>query len=644
MSTKNKDNQDKRPKQDIPSILGRISRPKKAVITAGMPYANGPVHIGHLAGAHVPADIFARWTRLLIGNENVLFVCGTDDHGSNSEVAAKKLGLKSEEFIAQIHEKQQKTMDRYSISLNVYTGTSREENYNDHVELCQDFLRKLYKNGMLEKRTSSQWYDTKLNMFLPDRFVVGICPNENCSNEQAYSDECDDCGSKYDPRELQNPKSTVSDATPILKDTDHWYLDMWKVTDPLIEWLNSKQKSWRKSILQEVLGTVLPCVLFSNKLEEKYKSIKDQLPKHKSRYAPGKKVALQFEGLNDLEIAKTLLKENEIESELNDGWAHRSITRDIKWAIPVPEDIDPSMKGKTLYVWPESLIAPISFTKVALKKQGQDPNQFKDYWCNKDAKVYQFLGTDNVFFYVLMQGSMWLGTQSDPLRLPENNEYQMTEIFSNFHLQIEGEKMSKSKGNFYSADQLIDEMNYSPDQVRYFLSSLSLSEKASNFDFENFKSKNQFLAGPMNASFERPISACHSKFGGVVPKGKFIGKTEKETQKIVQSYTRFMERAEYAKALGALENYARIINSLFNVYKPHDDRMPEQDRIDALYSSFYILKNILIMIYPFAPETMEKLRKSLNLDETIYSIDNLAIDFPANHKISDQVEYFPSVD
>lgn len=643
MSENNQKQKNMRPKQDIPTILSRVSRPKKAVITAGMPYANGPVHIGHLAGAHVPADIYSRWMRLLIGKDNVLFVCGTDDHGSTSEVAAKKLGKTTQEFIEEVHSKQNKTMDRYSIGLDVYTGTSREENYEAHKTLCQDFLRKMHSNGMLERRTSKQWFDPEINMFLPDRYVQGKCPNENCTNEKAYSDDCDVCGAQYDPSELKNPVSTVSNATPVLKDTDHWYLDMWKVTDQLIEWLKTKERSWRKPILQEVFGTVYPCVTFTNKSEPEYKEIKETLPKHKSRYAPGRKVLVQFENLEDLSTGSKLLKDKGIECELDDGWAHRSITRDVSWGIPVPTDVEEGMEGKSLYVWPESLIAPISFTKVALKKKGLDPELHKEYWCDPEAKVFKFLGTDNVFFYVLMQGSMWFGVQEDPMRQALPGEFQQTDVFSNFHLQINGEKMSKSKGNFYTGDQLIDEMGYSSDQVRYFLASLSLSEKASNFDFEVFNNKNQFLAGPLNASFEKPISACHSKFDGVVPKGKLIGKTEKETLKIVQQYTKFMEKAEYPKALGALENYARIINGLFNQYKPHDDRFPMEERVDALYSSFYILRNILIMLSPFAPETMEKVRKSLNLPESVYSIDELQNEFPENHKIGKQTDYFPNV-
>mgnify|MGYP003644479237 CR=1 FL=1 len=631
-----------KPKQDIPSVLARIKRPKKAVVTAGMPYANGPLHIGHLAGAHVPADIFARWMRMLVGKDNVLFVCGTDDHGSTSEVAAKVLGKTTREFIDEIHAKQSKTMAKFSIGLDVYTGTSREENFEAHKDYCQDFLRKLYQNKMLEKKTSEQWYDPDMKLFLPDRYVHGTCPNSECENTKAYSDECDVCGTTYEPKELKEPKSALSDATPVLKETDHWWLDMWKVSDVLKEWIDGKQRTWRKNVLNEVTNTVAPAMIFSNVHEDTFKSIKDTLPKHKSRYAPGKKIVIQFDNLADLEIAKKTFESKQIECALDDAWAHRSITRDVSWGIPVPTDIDPAMAGKSLYVWPESLIAPISFTKVALKQKGLDPAAFTDYWHDPEANVYQFLGQDNVFFYVLMQGAMWLGVKKDPQSLPAAGELQMTDIFSCFHLQIDGQKMSKSKGNFYTGDQLVDEMGYSPDQVRYFLALLSLTEKSSNFDFETFKQRNEFLAGPMNAAFEKPISAIHSKFNGVVPAGELLPKVEKETFKMVQLYVKSMEKAEYSKLLFMIENYARIINGLFNQYKPHDDRHDEKERVDAIYSCFYILKNVVIMLSPFVPETMDRLRKSLNLPESIYSVDEFNIPFPANHKIGEQAEYFPA--
>lgn len=628
------------PPTDVKSVLAMFKKPKKVVVTAGMPYANGPLHLGHLAGAHVPADIYARWMRMLIGAENVLFVNGNDDHGSTSEVAANKAGKTIREFIDTIHEQQKLTLKNYSIQTDVFTGTSRPETYPLHEKYSQDFLRRLYKNGMLEKRVTKQWFDPKANRFLQDRFVRGTCPS--CESPEAYSDECDACGAKFDPSELKNPRSQLSDAMPELRDTAHWWLNMWKVADPLKAWIETKQKAWRTGVTQEVINTVLIGCRFENTHEPKYKEIKDTLPKHKSRYVPGKKVECLFDTKADLAAAQSVLESNGIPSVITDKWGYRPITRDVSNGIPVPPEIDPDMKGKTLYVWPDSLIAPIVFTQVALKQSGRDPELYKDFWCDPEAMVVQFLGQDNVFFYVIMQGSMWLGQQANTQILPAKGELQMTEILSVYHLMINGEKMSKSTGNFYTGDQLL-EMGYSADQVRYFLAMLSLPVKSSNFDLVQFAERNKFLAGPLNAALEKPISACNSKFNGVVPEGKLIGKAEAETVKLVQMYLRSMQKGDYATLLGQVENYARQINSLFTQFKPHDDRAPEQERKDALFTCFYVLKNLMIMLAPFAPSTMDEVRKSLNLPESVMRAAELGTGIPAGHKINPKGVYFPAV-
>lgn len=629
---------------DIKGIISNLKMPKKAVVTAGMPYANGPLHLGHLAGVHVPADIFARWLRMVIGEENVLFVCGTDDHGSTSEVAAINAKKSVRDFIDETHSKQQETLDRYSISIEKYSGTSQPDCFPIHKNLSQDMFKKLLANGFLQKKVSKQWFDTTLNRFLQDRYVRGTCPNPKCNADGAYSDECDFCGHQYDPAELINPKSALSGTTPIMKDTVHWWLDMWKASDVMIKWMEGKKQKWRLPIYNEVMGTISPAFSFDNTNENIFKEIRTQLPKHKSRYAPGKKVVVQFESKNDYEVGKKQLEEKGIVCIPLDGWAYRSITRDVAWGIPLPSELDADMKDKTLYVWPDSLIAPIAFTQVALKHKNKDPKSYIDFWHNTDSKIYQFLGQDNVYFYVIMQAAMWLGSQADWQRIPQNGELQLTEIFSCFHLLVDGEKMSKSRGNFFTGDQLINEKNYDADQIRYFLALLTLPEKSSNFDFKTLDERNKFLSGPLNAAFEKPISAVHSKFGGIIPDGELLEKVEKETMQIVQKYVKAMEKADYSVLLFAIENYARIINSLFTQYKPHDDRAEEKGRKDALYSCFYVLKNLMIMLYPFVPNTMNRLRESLNLPTDIFTIHQLGVSMPAQHKIGAQKQYFPSVE
>jgi methionyl-tRNA synthetase len=504
-------------------------------------------------------------------------------------------------------------------------------------------IRKLLAHKLLHKRTSRQWFDPKVQKFLPDRFVTGKCPNPKCDNERAYSDECETCGMQYEPSQLINPKSAISDATPEMRETTHLWLDMAAVSETLRVWVQGKEKEWRSNVTTTALDKVMPAIRFGSEHEAAYKEIKAELAKHKLRYARGGGVELVFGNKPDAQAAISALAAKGITAELETGWGLRSITRDIAWGIPLPEG-DADLQGKTLYVWPDSLIAPISFTKVALAKQGRDPEEYKDFWCDPGARIYQYLGQDNVFFYVLMQGAMWLGMQADPHRLPIAGELQLTDVLGCFHLLVNGEKMSKSKGNFFTGEQLLDEKGLAADQVRYFLALLGLPDKPSDFDFAQLDARNKFLAGPMNSALERPISAAHSKFNGEVPAGELIDNVEQETARIVQRYVKSMEKAAYPSMLFEVENYARKINKLFAQHKPHDDRHPEEGRRNALYSAFYVLKNLMIMLYPFAPTTMEKLRESLALPESVFSVDELGKPIAAGHKLGQLQQFFPAVE
>ena len=628
---------------DVASILARVRRPKRAVVTAGMPYANGPLHVGHLAGAHLPPDIYSRWLGMLIGRDNVLFVCGTDEHGSTSELAALKAGKPIRQFVDEVHSAQRRTLERYSIGLDAYSGTSQPECLPIQRELCHEVLRRLQANGRLQKRTSRQWYDPKAQRFLPDRFVRGRCPNPKCNYEEAYSDECDNCGHQHDPQSLIEPRSTVSDARPEMRETTHLWLDMWSAAELLREFVESKADRWRPAVLAEVRDRLLPSLRLPAQSEEAYKPLKPTLPKHQTKYAKGKQLVLQFGNLADLEAAREQLAAAKLTSELADEWAYRSITRDIAWGIPLP-DADPELAGKTLYVWPDSLIAPLAFSCVALGRKGISAERYADFWRDPEARIYQFVGQDNVFFYVLMQGAMWLGSQADPNRLPIPGELQLSDVFGCYHLLVGGEKMSKTRGNFFSGDQLLDEKGYTADQLRYYLALLGLPEKTSDFDFEKLDARNKFLAGRMNAAFERPISAAHSKFEGRVPQGELLPRVVSDTVRMVELYVRAMERAHYPSMLFELENYARVINSLFTQYKPHDDRHPQQERENALYSAFYVLKNLMIMLYPFVPETMERLRDSLRLPPSVFRVEELGTPIAAGHAIGQKQPYFPSAD
>jgi methionyl-tRNA synthetase len=204
--------------------------------------------------------------------------------------------------------------------------------------------------------------------------------------------------------------------------------------------------------------------------------------------------------------------------------------------------------------------------------------------------------------------------------------------------------MSKSKGNFFTGDQLLDEMGFSADQIRYFLATLNLADDASDFAVEQLKERNRFLGGVLNAALERPISAAHSKFDGRVPDGVLLDGVVSDTIRMVQRYVKAMEKSSHPGLLTDLENYARHITSLFAQHKPHDDRFPLQPRKDALYTGLYVLKNLMIMLYPFVPSTMDRVRQALNLPPSVFTIDELGKPLTVGHALGAQQPYFPSAE
>ncbi len=264
----------------------------KITITAALPYANGPVHIGHLAGVYIPADIYARFTRLL--GKEVLFICGSDEHGVPITLRAKKEGVTPQDIVDRYNKIIGDSFRDLGISFDIYSRTSNKT----HHDLAQDFFKNLYDKKAFREISSEQYFDEQAQQFLADRYITGTCPK--CSNENAYGDQCEKCGSTLSPSELINPKSALSGSIPVLKETKNWYL-------PLDE--------------------------------------------------------IQKDFLNDYINNNTHWKSNvagQCKSWLNDGLRERAMTRDLDWGIPVPVE---GADGKVLYVWFEAPIGYISATK-----------------------------------------------------------------------------------------------------------------------------------------------------------------------------------------------------------------------------------------------------------------------------------------
>ena len=217
-----------------------MTNPKRYTLTAALPYANGPVHIGHLAGVYIPADIYARYQRLR--NQDVLFVCGSDEHGVPVTLRARAEGVSVQEVVDKYDKLMKTAFADFGISFDIYSRTSKKI----HYDTAQEIFKKMYENGKFEEKTSEQFYDESTKMFLADRLIMGTCPK--CSQPDAYGDQCESCGATLSPDELINPRSMVSGNAPIKKETKHWYLPLDKYENWLREWILEGHKEWKANV------------------------------------------------------------------------------------------------------------------------------------------------------------------------------------------------------------------------------------------------------------------------------------------------------------------------------------------------------------------------------------------------------------
>ena len=265
---------------------------KRYLITSALPYANGPVHIGHLAGVYVPSDIYTRYLRLR--GRDVISVCGSDEHGVPITIKAKKEGITPQQVVDRYHAIIKDSFEKFGISFDIYSRTSSKT----HAETASAFFRKLYDEGKFVEQTTEQFYDEEAKSFLADRYIKGTCPK--CNAEGAYGDQCEVCGSTLSPEELINPYSTLSGATPVKRETKHWYLPLDQYEQMLREWILEGHKEWKSNVY------------------------------------------------------------GQCKSWLDGGLLPRAVSRDLDWGIPVPVE---GAEGKVLYVWFDAPIGYISATK-----------------------------------------------------------------------------------------------------------------------------------------------------------------------------------------------------------------------------------------------------------------------------------------
>jgi methionyl-tRNA synthetase len=323
---------------------------QRILVTAALPYANGPIHVGHLAGAYLPADVFCRYHRMR--GAELAFICGSDEHGVAILTRARAEGVDPRELVERYHAMMRDAFAAFGMSFDYYGRTTSPT----HHETSQGFFRALASAGLLHLETKEQLYDPEAKLFLADRFVIGTCPK--CGYERAYGDQCERCGSSLAVSDLIEPRSALSEAKPVLRETTHWVLPLDRFQPSLEKWLETKSY-WKPNVLGQV------------------------------------------------------------KSWLASGLEGREVTRDLPWGVPVPEDVAKAAgvdaSGKVLYVW---LDAPIGYVSATREWAAARGDSFERWWKSEDTRLLHFIGKDNIVFHTLMFPSMLMAHGG--YVLPEN--------------------------------------------------------------------------------------------------------------------------------------------------------------------------------------------------------------------------------
>jgi len=515
-----------------------MEKKTKYLVTAALPYANSYIHIGHIAGAYLPPDIYVRYRRL--NNDDIIFISGSDEHGTAIEMASILEKISPLEIIDRYHFANKKAFEDLGIGFDIFSRTSNKI----HHETAQDFFLNLYSKNILIKKTEKQLYSNKEKRFLADRFIIGTCPV--CGYEEARGDECENCGSNLSPLELINPRSKITGDTPVEKETTHFYFPLGSYQEKLSKWISSKD-NWKQNVINYCKGW--------------FKA-----------------------GLRD-----------------------RAITRDLDWGVKVPLE---GYDGKVIYVWFEAPIGYISMTKELFIEKNE-PDKWKEYWCDNDTRMIHFIGKDNIVFHSIVFPAMIMahGDYVLPYNVPANE-----------FLNIGGAKFSKSRGNGILVKDILQKFN--PDVVRYAIASNFPENKDSEFTWKDLQSKNNNeLAAILGNFINRTVVFTINKFDNKIPRRNNAEKFDEEFLEylkvqatiISENYDNF----KFKDALTDSMNAVRAANKYFNDSEPWKIIKEDKEKCETIINNcLEICHSIAILISPFLPFTSEKILRILNKDKS----------------------------
>lgn len=631
-----------------PTGTGRPYFPERAVVTGGMPYGDKNLHFGHVGGVFIPADVFVRFLRDRIGQDNVLFVSGTDCYGSGIEVSyeqARASGYADEDiraFVRRYHELQADVLRQFGISLDLFAASALDEPGRIHEELSHEVFRQLEAGGYLHRRAARQFFDPIQNVFLNGRQVVGRCPIQGCKSEKAYADECA-LGHQFNPADLIAPRSVLTGERPELRDVPNWYFDLEGFRASLAEFWEKRatQSDCRPgtaAIAQEFLKD--PLIYVKRELLPVADLLAASLPPHEIRDEGKPSVELVFADLASREKACVWLDEQDIRYRTGKTLVPFRLSGNVRWGIPLEPQYG---EGLTFWVWPESLWAPISFCMAALAARGSSGNDdsgsvngncggsigdWRDWWASPEATVYQFIGEDNVYFYGLAEMALFMALQDGgPTIEPAVGQLRLPKIIAVRHILYQNSKMSSSGAvKPPLAVELLD--HYTAEQMRMHFFAMNLSAVSVNFQPQAFSPEKRGFdpvlkeGNLLTNTFNRLVRSCfytNQKLGeSQLPQAEPSEATVAEAERVILAFERQMANTEFHKAMETLELYIHDCSKNWAAgSKSAGDDAAAIGQL--LADSFHQVRVLATLLHPMAPEGCDKIREYLGLDERLWS-------------------------
>lgn len=522
------------------------------LVAVAWPYANGPRHIGHVAGFGVPSDVFARYQRMR--GANVLMVSGTDEHGTPLLVQADKEGVTVKELADRYNRQIVEDLAGLGLTYDLFTRTTTR----NHYAVVQKLFKGLYENGYMIKETTQGAISPSTGRTLPDRYIEGTCPI--CGADGARGDQCDDCGNQLDPADLINPVSKINGETPEFVETEHFLLDLPAIADALAAWLKTRE-DWRPNVLK-----------FS---------------------------------LNLLEDLRP-----------------RAMTRDIDWGVPIPVEGWEDKPSKKLYVWFDAVVGYLSASIEWAQRSG-NPEAWRDWWNNPEAKSYYFMGKDNITFHSQIWPAELLGYQGKGSKggsVHDLGELELpTEVVSSEYLTMSGSKFSSSKGVVIYVKDFLKE--FGPDPLRYFIAVAGPENNDTDFTWDEFVRRiNNELANGWGNLVNRTVSMANKNFGEVpVPAA-----LEEADQKILdlaettmQQVGEYLSQSKFKAGITAAMHVVGEANAYIAEMEPwklaKDDTQRER-LATVLWTALQVVSDCNVMLTPYLPHIAQSVHETLGRD------------------------------